>query len=128
MRGKSQAVPASSTTALPCPASQTLSQDSQSSEGRPEPYGCWDEIYEVMRKLVLVDRHIPLELKALWQQLTMQLLTTEQSRTDVYPIASDLIFTLPKLVLSHPPGKEKARDRLHRIQECFQRASQGEWK
>ena len=26
------------------------------------------------------------------------------------------------------PGKEKARDRLHRIQECFQRASQGEWK
>ena len=73
-------------------------------------------------------RHIPRELKALWQKIMIQLLTTEQSRTDVYPIASDLVFILPKLLLSHPPGKEKARDRLHRIQNSFQRASQGEWK
>ena len=57
----------------------------------------------------------------------MQLLTLDQSRTDVYPIASDLVFILPKLVLSHPPGKEKARDRLQRIQQCIQQASQGEW-
>ena len=73
-------------------------------------------------------QHIPRELKALWQRIVHQLLTTEQSRTDVYPIASDLVFILPKLLLSHPPGKEKARDRLHRVQNCFQRAFQGEWK
>ena len=83
--------------------------DSQSSEGRPEPYGCWDEIYDVLRQPVLVDRHIPRELQTLWQRLVMQLLNAEQSRTDVYPIASDLVFILPKLILSHPPGKEKAR-------------------
>ena len=77
---------------------------------------------------MLVDRHTPRELKTLWQKLVLQLLTTEQSRTDVYPIASDLIFIVPKLVLSHPPGKEKARDRIHRIQDCFQKTSQGEWK
>ena len=29
----------------------------------------------------------------------MQLLTLEQSRTDVYPIASDLVFILPTLIL-----------------------------
>ena len=81
-----------------------------------------------MRKPVLVDRHIPRELKTLWQRLVMQLLTEEQSRTDVYPIASDLVFILPKLVLSRPPGKEKAKDRLHRIQDGLQKASQGEWK
>ena len=57
----------------------------------------------------------------------MQLLTSEQSRTDPYPVSSDLVFILPKLLLSHPPGKEKARDRLQRIQETFQRACQGEW-
>ena len=88
----------------------------------------WDELYPVMRRPVLVDRHIPRELKALWQKIVLQLLTTEQSRTDVYSIASDLVFILPKLLLLHPPGKEKARDRLHRIQNNFQRASQGEWK
>ena len=76
----------------------------------------------------LVDRHIPRELQTLWQRLVMQLLTSEQSRTDVYPIASDLVFILPKLILSHPPGKEKARDRVQRIQQCLQQASQGEWK
>ena len=81
-----------------------------------------------MRRPVLVDRHIPRELKTLWQRLVMNLLTEEQSRADVYPIASDLVFILPKLVLSHPPGKEEAKDRLHRIQDCVQRASQGEWK
>ena len=58
----------------------------------------------------------------------MQLLTSEQSRTDVYPIASDLVFILPKLILSHPPGKEKARARVQRIQQCLQQASQEEWK
>ena len=76
---------------------------------------------------MLVDRNIPRELKTLWQRLVLQLLCNDQSRTDVYPIASDLVFILPKLVLSHPPGKEKAKDRLHRIQECLRRASQGEW-
>ena len=65
-----------------------------------------------MRRPVLVDRHIPRELKTLWQRLVMQLLTEEQSRADVYHIASDLVFILPKLVLSHPPGKAKAKDRL----------------
>ena len=90
------------------------------SEGRPEPHGCWDELYEVLRKPVLVDRHISRELKALWQKLVMQLLTTEQSRTDVYPNASDLIFVVPKLVVLASPGD--------RIQDCFQKASQGEWK
>ena len=101
--------------------------DSQDSEGRPEPYGCWDEIYDVLRKPVLVDRNIPRELKTLWQRVVIQLLATDQSRTDLYPIASDLVFILPKLVLSHPPGKEKGKARTHRIQECLRRASQGEW-
>ena len=110
-----------------CPADAPDAPASQSSEGRPEPYGCWDEIYDVLRKPVLVDRNIPRELKTLWQRLVLQLLSTDQSRTDVYPIASDLVFILPKLILSHPPGKEKAKDRLHRIQECLRRASQGEW-
>ena len=128
IRGKSQPLTPLNTPPLACPASPAPTQDSQSSEDRPEPYGCWDEIYEVMRKPVLVDRHIPRELKTLWQRLVMSLLTAEQSRTDVYPIASDLVFILPKLVLSHPPGKEKARDRLQRIQQCLQQASQGEWK
>ena len=76
---------------------------------------------------MLVDRNVPRELKALWQRVVLQLLSTDQSRTDVYPIASDLVFILPKLILSHPPGKEKGKDRLHRIQECLRRASQGEW-
>ena len=53
--------------------------------------------------------------------------TAEQSRTDPYPISSDLVFILPKLLLSHSPGKEKARDRLHRVQDTLQRASQREW-
>ena len=81
-----------------------------------------------MRRPVLVDRHIPRELRALWQKITVQLLTSEQSRTDVYPISSDLVFILTKLLLWHPPEKEKTRDRLQRIQETFQRASQGERK
>ena len=111
-----------------CQADPQDSIGSQSSEGRHEPYGCWDDLYDVMRRPVLVDRHIPRELKTLWQRLVMQLLSLDQSRTDVYPIASDLVFLLPKLVLSHPPGKEKARDKLQRIQQCLQQASQGEWK
>ena len=78
--------------------------------GRHEPYGCWDDAYEVLRKPVLVDRHTPRELRALWQQIALKLLTVEQSRTDPYPISSDLVF-IPKLLLWHPPGKEKARDR-----------------
>ena len=110
-----------------CPADSSHGIESQHSEGVPEPYGCWDEIYDVLRKPVLVDRNIPRELKTLWQRTVLQLLCADQSRTDVYPIASDLVFILPKLVLSHPPGKEKAKDRLHRIQECLRRASQGEW-
>ena len=110
-----------------CPADSSHGIESQHSEGIPEPYGCWDEIYDVLRKPVLVDRNIPRELKTLWQRTVLQLLCAEQSRTDVYPIASDLIFILPKLILSHPPRKEKAKDRLHRIQECLRRASQGEW-
>ena len=110
-----------------CPADPVEDPDSQDSEGRPEPYGCWDEIYDVLRKPVLVDRNIPRELKTLWQRVVIQLLATEQSRTDPYPIASDLVFILPKLVLSHPPGKEKGKARVHRIQECLRRASQGEW-
>ena len=125
---KTTPTPACPNMAGTCPAESQNSMDSQSSEGRPEPYGCWDEIYDVLRQPVLVDRHIPRELQTLWQRLVMQLLTAEQSRTDVYPIASDLMFILPKLILSHPPGKEKARDRVHRIQQCLQQASQGEWK
>ena len=74
-----------------------------------------------MRKPVLVDRHIPRELKALWQKLVLQFLTTEQSRTDVYPIASDLIFIVPKLVLSHPLGKRKRTAR-----RLYKAASQGQ--
>ena len=96
-------------------------------QASPEPYGCWDEIYDVLRQPVLVDRHIARELQTLWQRLVMQLLTSEQSRTDVYPIASDLVFILPKLILSHPPGKEKARDRVQRIQQCLQQASHRTW-
>ena len=127
LRGKT---PAQSSPGSPprfCPADSSHGIESQHSEGMAEPYGCWDEIYDVLRKPVLVDRNIPRELKTLWQRTVLQLLCAEQSRTDVYPIASDLIFILPKLILSHPPGKEKAKDRLHRIQECLRRASQGEW-
>ena len=91
-------------TSLSRPASQTPTQDSQSSKDRPEPYGCWDELYEVMRRPVLVDRHIPRGLKTLWQRLVMSLLTEEQSRTDVYPIASDLVFVLPKARAFPSPG------------------------
>ena len=128
LRGKTQPVPPPPAPSGGCPADSQDSSGSQSSEGRSEPYGCWDELYDVLRKPVLVDRHIPRELKTLWQRLVMQLLTLDQSRTDVYPIASDLVFILPKLVLSHPPGKEKARDRVQRIQRCLQQASQGDWK
>ena len=110
-----------------CPAEPVDDTDSQDSEGRSEPYGCWDEIYDVLRKPVLVDRNIPRELKTIWQRVVIQLLANDQSRTDLYPIASDLVFILPKLVLSHPPGKEKGKARIHRIQECLRRASQGEW-
>ena len=63
-----------------CPADPPDAPASQSSEGRPEPYGCWDEIYDVLRKPVLVDRNIPRELKTLWQRLVLQLLSTDQSR------------------------------------------------
>ena len=129
LRGKTQPTPSSISSSQECPADSQDSLASQSSDGRPEPYGCWDELYDVLRRPVLaVDRHIPRELKTLWQRLVMQLLTQDQSRTDVYPIASDLVFVLPKLVLWHPPGKEKARDRLQRIQQSLQQASQGEWK
>ena len=55
---------------------------------------------------MLVDRNIPRELKTLWQRTVLQLLCADQSRTDVYPIASDLVFILPKLVLSHPGERE----------------------
>ena len=87
IRGKSHITPSPASPPLSFPANQTFSQDSQSSDGRPEPHGCWDEIYEVMRRPVLVDRHSPRELKVLWQKLVMQPLTAEQSRTDVYPVA-----------------------------------------
>ena len=127
LRGKTQLAPSSLAPSQACPADSHDSIGSQSSEGRPEPYGCWDELYDVLRRPVL-DSHIPRELKTLWQHFVMQLLTLDQSWTDVYPIASDLVFILPKLVLSHPPGKEKARDRLQQIQQCLQQASQGEWK
>ena len=128
LRGKTSQTPPSLATSELCPADSQDSMASQSSAGRPKPYGCWDEIYDVLRRPVLVDRHIPRELKTLWQRLVMQLINSEQSRTDLYPIASDLVFILPKLVLSHPPKKGKAKDRLHRIQQCLQQASQGEWK
>ena len=127
LRGKTPALSSPGSPPRFCPADSSHGIESQHSEGVPEPYGCWDEIYDVLRKPVLVDRHIPRELKTLWQRTVLQLLCAEQSRTDVYPIASDLVFTLPKLILSHPPGKEKAKERLHRIQECLRRASQGEW-
>ena len=52
-----------------------------------------------MNSMMFCEDHIPRELKTLWQRLVMQLLTLDQSRTDVYPIASDLVFILPKLVL-----------------------------
>ena len=107
LRSKTSQVPPSPAASDLCPADTQDSMASQTSEGRPEPYGCWDEIYDVLRRPVLIDRHIPRELKTLWQRLVMQLITSEQSRTDVYPIASDLVFILPKLVLSHPPGKRK---------------------
>ena len=127
LRGKTPTLASPGSPPRFCPADSSHGLESQQSEGRPEPYGCWDEIYDVLRKPVLVDRNIPGELKTLWQRLVLQLLSHDQSRTDVYPIASDLVFILPKLVLSRPPGKEKAKDRLHRVQECLRRASQGEW-
>ena len=127
LRGKTPALSSPGSPPRFCPADSSHGIESQHSEGVPEPFGCWDEIYDVLRKPVLVDRNIPRELKTLWQRTVLQLLCAEQSRTDAYPIASDLVFILPKLVLSHPPGKEKAKDRLHRIQECLRRASQGEW-
>ena len=127
LRGKTSLTPSPPSPNSFCPADPVDDPDSQDSENRPEPYGCWDEIYDILRKPVLVDRNIPRELKTLWQRTVIQLLATEQSRTDLYPIASDLVFVLPKLVLSHPPGKEKGKARIHRIQECLRRASQGEW-
>ena len=127
LRGKTSLTPSPPSPNSFCPADPVEDPDSQDSENRPEPYGCWDEIYDILRKPVLVDRNIPRELKTLWQRTVIQLLATEQSRTDLYPIASDLVFILPKLVLSHPPGKEKGKARIHRIQECLRRASQGEW-
>ena len=127
LRGKTSLPPSPPSPNSFCPAEPIDDPDSQDSEGRPEPYGCWDEIYDILRKPVLVDRHVPRELKTLWQRVVIQLLDTEQSRTDLYPIASDLVFILPKLVLSRPPGKEKGKARIHRIQECLRRASQGEW-
>ena len=48
LRGKTpQATPSPAPTEL-CPAESQDSAGSQSSDGRPEPYGCWDEIYEVL--------------------------------------------------------------------------------
>ena len=106
IRGKSQpANPIPRSPIDPCPASQSPSQDSQSSEGRPEPYGCWDVIYEVLRKPVLVDRHIPRELKALWQKVMLQLLTADQSRTDVYPVASESRLHTTQTIAFESPGE-----------------------
>ena len=59
LRGKT---PAQSSPGSPprfCPADSSHGIESQHSEGMAEPYGCWDEIYDVLRKPVLVDRHIP---------------------------------------------------------------------
>ena len=58
LRGKTQPTPPSTAPSQDCPADSQDSLGSQSSEGRPEPYGCWDELYDVLRRPVLVDRHI----------------------------------------------------------------------
>ena len=63
LRGKT---PAQSSPGSPprfCPADSSHGIESQHSEGIPEPYGCWDEIYDVLRKPVLVERNIPPEIK-----------------------------------------------------------------
>ena len=61
---------------------------------------------------VLVDRNIPRESKTLWQRLVLQLLSHDQSRTDVYPIASDLIFILPKLSPFASPGERESQGQI----------------
>ena len=61
---------------------------------------------------MLVDRNIPRELKTLWQRTVLQLLCADQSRTDVYPIASDLVFILPKLVLFASPGERESEGQI----------------
>ena len=110
LRGKTSLISSPTSPTRFCPADPPQDPDSQTSEGRPQPYGCWDEIYDVLRKPVLVDRIVPRELKTLWQRVVLQLLSTDQSRTDVYPIASDLVFILPKLILSHPRKRKVKTD------------------
>ena len=67
LRGKTRPISPPMAPSQECPADSQDSLTSQSSDGRPEPYGCWDELYDVLRRPVLVDRHIPRELKTLWQ-------------------------------------------------------------
>ena len=81
LRGKTPALSSPGSPPRFCQADSSHGIESQHSEGVPEPYGCWDEIYDVLRKPVLVDRHIPRELKTLWQRTVLQLLCAEQSRT-----------------------------------------------
>ena len=59
LRGKTSVTSSPSSPTRFCPADPPDDPASQESEGRPEPYGCWDEIYDVLRKPVLVDRNIP---------------------------------------------------------------------
>ena len=107
IRGKSQLIHPPSPPPSPCPASQTVSQDSQSSEGRTEAYGCWGEIYDVMRKPVLVDRHVPRELKALWHRSCFSFSPQTSPGLMCIPLLWTWFLSCPNSFSRIPRGKRK---------------------
>ena len=74
-----------------------------------------------------VDQAFPREFVGLWQGICLGILENPAPLDQEGPDRSDLFFVLPKLVLGRPQRAESRKERLERLNQQFQLASQGEW-
>ena len=116
---------------LTAPLSEDTARQSQSSPEAAPPTGMgltWDQISELARKPMLVERYLPRPCRALFEQVLTECFEHTPSANHPMPGTGDYVFILPKLLLSKGSDpRQTYNQKVKMISRNCQTALRGDW-
>ena len=111
--------------------SEDTARQSRSSPPDALPTGTgltWDQISELARKPMVVERYLPRPCRALFEQVLMECFEHTPPANHPLPGTGDYIFILPKLLLSKGSDPQQTyNQRVKLISRNCQTALRGDW-
>ena len=107
---------------------EDTARQEQSPPTLPIPPLTWDQISELARKPMLVERYLPRPCRGLFEQVLTQCFEPTPVANHPVPGTGDYIFILPKLVLSKGSDRQTTyNQRVKLISRNCQTALRGDW-